>query len=79
MGWFFHSKNWPWGWLIVQPNVALLIVPRVADVKIRSFWMKKMNGGTIFVFFYSTYTTYKKMKIQETKNKIYKPKEANWY
>jgi hypothetical protein len=49
---------------ICQSHVIILIMSRVADMKIRQFWIKKIdgNGGIIFVFFYSTCSTYEKNK-----------------
>jgi hypothetical protein len=54
---------WPSATLIIIIIIIFLKKrrPRVVEVKIYQFWMKKkMNEGTISVFFHNTGTTYEK-------------------
>jgi hypothetical protein len=58
-----------------MPRVAILMVPRVADVEIRQFWTEVPSSSSPI----TQVPPVIKMKTQETKNKDLKPLGAKGY
>jgi di/tricarboxylate transporter len=53
--------------------VAILMVSRIADLKIYQFWMEKWTEVPSPFFLITQVRLMKKMKTDKTKNKIFKP------